>query len=200
MYLFNKSSLLLILGSFLVFHISYAQRSDDKGDDRIFWSARQKLTFGDFQGSPDSADTALHHLSATSLSHHLGSIVSAIVVYPSKEQAKTTFAIYAVMNKNKSWIIHKNEKELSHEQGSFDICEIYARILRRGIKQTKTVAEARDLYDKITADEAGEQKRYDKENTYENGGITTEWKEKLAARLKELELFSRPIVIMPYNK
>lgn len=199
MRLTDKLFLSLFLTTLSAFHLCYGQHGGDKDDDRVFWSAERRLTFNDFQGHPDKKDTTLHSTSPAFQSRNLGSIVTSIVVYPSKGEKKTTFAIYAVISKSRSWILGKNDKELLHEQGAFDLCEIYARMLRREIKKTKSVAEAHNLYDKITAEEADEQIRYDKENTYENGGITAPWKEKIATRLKELEIFSRPIVILQYN-
>ena len=89
---------------------------------------------------------------------------------------------------------------MNHEQGHFDICELYARVLRRDIRKAKSLAEAKDIYEKTIASEESEQDNYDEENTYGSGGITLEWKNKIAGNLKQLDLYKQIVVTLPIDR
>ena len=97
------------------------------------------------------------------------------------------------MNKSLSWIRNINDTiTLKHEQGHFDICEIYARILRREIKKATSVSEAQTIFNNISDEENLEQDKYDSENTFVLGGITAKWKNDINDRLKLLESYKKP--------
>ena len=157
--------------------------------------------FADFQGKPKKEDTTLHNVSPKMLTHKLGSIIISIDVDYVTARGKTVFTIRAGMKKNASWIKDKGDTlSLKHEQGHFDICEIYARILRRDIRNAKSFSEAKAIYDKVATDEEREHNSYDKENTFQEDGITQSCKEKIFSRLKELERYEHPVVALPIDK
>ncbi len=169
--------------------------------DILYWSQNHPLAFENFKGKPTQSDTTLREASPKMLTHKLGAIIKSIDVHLLTEHNKTTFTIQAGMEQSLSWIKDDGDTaELKHEQGHFDICEIYARILRRDIKNAKTLSEAKEIYEKTTADEEAEQDNYDKENTYQAGGIIDVWKEKISNRLKELEAYKDPIVTLFIDK
>lgn len=198
MHKFLKRLQLILLCS-CIFCKLYSQIQN--GDDILNWSQSHRLTFEDFKGKPTQSDTTLHELTPKMLTHKLGAIIKSIDVHLLTERNKTTFTIQAGMKQDLSWIKDYGDTiELKHEQGHFDICEIYARILRRDIKNAKSLSEAKELYEKTSEDEEAEQDNYDKDNTYQVGGITIEWEEKISNRLKELEAYKNPIVTLLIDK
>lgn len=129
------------------------------------------------------------------LTHKLGAIIKSIDVHLMTERCKTTFTIQAGMKQSLSWIkVYCDTIELKHEQGHFDICEIYVRILRRDIKNAKSLSEAKEIYEMTSADEKTKQDNYEKDNTYQGGGITSDWEEKISNRLKELDAYKNSVI------
>ncbi len=171
-------------------------RAQNTGDT-LYWSQNHRLVFEDFKGKPTKSDTTLYEATPDMLTHKLGAIVKSIDVHFLAEHNKTTFTIMAGMKRSLSWIKDDGDTTaLKHEQGHFDICEIYARILRRDIKNAKSLSDAKAIYEKTSADEEAEQDNYDKDNTYQAGGITSEWQEKISNRLKALEAFKNPVITL----
>lgn len=198
MHKFLKRLQLILLCS-CIFCKLYSQIQN--GDDILYWSQSHRLTFEDFKGKPTQSDTTLHELTPKMLTHKLGAIVTSIDVHFLNERNKTTFTIQAGMKQGSSWIKDYGDTiELKHEQGHFDICEIYARILRRDIKKARSLAEAKDIYEKTSADENAEQEQYDKDNTYQAGGITPDWEQKIYFLLNELDAYKNPVVILLIDK
>lgn len=190
----------LIIPGICFFNALHSQ-TIQQNDDILYWTKKHRLTFVDFKGKISLEDTALHEGSTKMLTHKLGAIVKSIDVRLVTERGKTVFTINAGMKKESSWIKDYGDTvSLKHEQGHFDICEIYARILRRDIQKVKSLSEAKEMYDKIATDEESEQDKYDKENTFQLGGITTDWSEKIINRLKELESYHNPIVTLTIDK
>ena len=157
--------------------------------------------FSDFKGNPQEDYINFGNRTSENIIHKLGTISKSIDLTYINSHGSTTFNIYAGMNTKDSWIKNKNDTiTLKHEQGHFDICEIYARILRRDIKKAKTIDEAKKIYENISEAENIEQDKYDQVNTFELGGITQTWKDTIYNRLKILEVFQKPIVIVPIYK
>ena len=166
-------------------------------DEIIFWQPGKRLGFADFGGEP-GGDTIY---AAGSKTHRLGAIVKGIEVQMRTEKGQTRFTIYAGMKKNKSWIRNAGDTiSLMHEQAHFDICEWFARTLRRDIKKATSLAEARRMFDKTLDAEEIEQELFDKENNFESGGVTSAWKEKIRRRLLELEAHASPVLFVPITK
>ena len=171
-----------------------------QGDEILYWTKNNQLTLDDFRGLPSREDTILSGVSTKNMTHKLGAIIKGIDVLIKTEQGKTVFTIRAGMKKNLSWIKNYGDTiSLKHEQGHFDICEIYARILRRDIKRAKSLSEAKEMFEKTTSDEEIEQGNYDKVNTFQSGGITPNWKQKILNRLKELESYKKAVVVVPID-
>jgi len=167
----------------------------------LFWNKNRRLSFSDFKGAPAAVDSPSIKTNKTYPAHQFGVISKSIDVKLVSKGGKTTFTIYAGMNQNRSWIRNSNDSvTLKHEQGHFDICEIYARILRREIKKAKTHAEANDMFNKISDDENIEQDAYDNENHFELGGITAKWQNLIQEKLTALDAYQNPIVVLPIYK
>jgi hypothetical protein len=190
------------LAAFFLTLLSIARsQAVSRGGQTLYWTKNYRLTFADFQGKPEQKDSALYAANDQTAIHRLGTITKSIDVQFRTTRGKTSFIIYAGMKKKLSWI--KNDGDtitLQHEQGHFDICEIYARILRREIRKAKSLAEAKRMFDRISDDEEVEHDQFDQENTFQSGGITSDWKAKINDRLKNLELYKNPVVVLSIYK
>lgn len=162
-------------------------------DDTLYWNASHRLNFSDFRGRP--AKTTKVAGSDGGEGGIAGAIIKSIVADTRKGKKGTWFIVYASMKPNLSWIAKPGDSvALRHEQGHFDLCEVFARKLRRQIGSAGTVDEAKKIWNRVLDDEETEQNEYDKANTYLAGGITAGWKNKIQLQLIELKAWSRPTV------
>lgn len=177
-----KRPFLLIIISFisLAFNIIV-----QKADTKIYWSTEKLLTWDDFQGKAQANSTN-------------AAISSTGIIYspaPKQETGKLEIDIICYFDKKKSWvkINSKDETGLKHEQGHFNISEIYARKFRKtviGCKlKTKTWNDKlQKLYSQNHIELNKYQDLYDKETDhYRNQQKQIEWNEKIAKELKELD-------------
>lgn len=150
-----------------------------KEDDFIHWSENRKLSWDDFKAPPvRSGSTAA--LTAT----HLGFSYNMV-------NGKITFTIECRFDKNKSWGLVKNDWILQHEQGHFDIAEIFARRLHKSItgytfNRNSFQKDLDGLYSRIVEEKEKYQQQYDDETDYSrNKTKQEEWLKKIAAGLAE---------------
>jgi lipopolysaccharide export LptBFGC system permease protein LptF len=150
----------------------------------IPWSASRKLTWSDFKGTPDS------HSSNAALTS------SNINIEFGYDDKGFQYAIKCNFDKNRSWVRIKNNEVLDHEQGHFDIAEIYARKLNKLMKayhfNAKTVsADVNQLYETTMKQHRQTQIQYDQETDYSrNRPKQEEWLKKITDDLKGLEAFA----------
>jgi hypothetical protein len=163
-----------------------------------FWKKDQSLSFEDFKGRPVQKDTAgSGTYSQEALTHRLGTIVTALDVLVRTDKGKTIFTIRAAMDTKASWIRNREDAiTLRHEQGHFDIAEIYARMLRKNIRKAKTKKESEIIYEKVMEAENREHDAYDRENTFLLGGTTNAWALKIAKRLQQLAAYDEAKIVV----
>jgi hypothetical protein len=116
------------------------------------------------------------------------------------------FIIAAWFNPNKSWVrdgvsgARYSDEVLSHEQHHFDMCELYARKIRRYLS-TAVFTEATykkeipELFKTFHTQYRAEQNKYDselKERVYRQD----EWTESIDVAMKELKTFTDTAVIV----
>ena len=106
--------LLLILGQENTF-------CQTRNDSIIYWSCKRNLKWEDFQGKPHSDVVGEAAICCSGLSYH----------YHEEEDTIVSFVIKAEFLKYKSWTRTDSSWDLNHEQGHFDITEIFARKLRK---------------------------------------------------------------------
>ena len=195
-----KRTVLGLLSTIFILITLHGQKGSVKSDI-LFWKQGQLLSFADFKGKSANDDTLLtHHLEQTQ-THKLGYIATSINVHYELANGKTTFTIKAAMQRSTSWIRQRDDSLLlKHEQGHFDICEIYARVLRRDIRKATSLTHSKRIYDDVSKAEEAEHVVYDKENTHRLGGITRPWQEKIKLRLQKLEAYKNPVVKLAIGK
>ena len=148
-------------------------------EDHIKWQDSRKLTWEDFKAAPLKIGNT-----AAMTTTHLGFSYNI-------SNGKITYKIDCRFEKNKSWGLVKNEWILKHEQGHFDIAEIFARQLNKLVNeyQFNKSSFQNDLdaiYKSVVAEKEKFQQQYDDETDYSR--IKTkqeEWLKKIEAELNQ---------------
>ena len=128
------------------------------GQDASSLEWGRPISYDDFQSKPDEADTAAANIS-----------VSILLGYGNTQNNTLRFKVVAVMDKNESWIKDGFRKAhiLKHEQGHFDIAQIFARKLAAELKKRlytpRDVRILSELYDDFLHQMNEVQVRYDDE-------------------------------------
>jgi len=166
---------LLLLPSLFTF-------SGSKGDNDIQWTASRRLTWSDFKSQPDRNATNAALTSS-----------KIIFNYSYGDEKGFTYTISCVFDKTSSWGKVKTEYILSHEQGHFDIAEIYARKLNKALKHysfnvKRSPKEVPALYQQLMKDEAELQNQYDSETDFSRDKPQQAiWLEKIQRELDKLK-------------
>ncbi|HVK46985.1 MAG TPA: DUF922 domain-containing protein, partial [Pseudobacter sp.] len=150
----------------------------------IPWSETRKLGWGDFKARPDpsSANAAMTN--------------SIINIEFNFDDTSLDYTINCRFDKNRSWVKVRTIPVLQHEQGHFDIAEIYARKLAREMSGYKfnpvTVKDdVNNIYDRIMKVYQQEQQQYDLQTDFSrNKEKQAEWLNRIAADLKSLQAFA----------
>src|SRR5258708_674655 len=90
-----------------------------KGEETIDWQSSRQLTWNDYKGRPDPNAEA-----AASTTTYLG-------IEYKMEDKSFSWKIQCRFSLTKSWGRTKTDLILKHEQGHFDIAEIFARKLHK---------------------------------------------------------------------
>ncbi|MEP6748768.1 MAG: DUF922 domain-containing protein [Bacteroidota bacterium] len=173
-----------LIAAFLLFpaFISFSTFNDGK---EIPWNASRKLAWSDFKSRPDNNSSNAALTSS-----------KIIFNYGYGSEKGFNYTISCVFDKTSSWGKVKTDYILSHEQGHFDIAEIYARKLNKAMKEysfnaSTVTKEVPALYQKIMQDESEHQKQYDSETNYsrdkEQQAI---WLEKIQRDLDRLKEYA----------
>lgn len=149
--------------------------------DTIHWRSDYKLKWEDFRGKPDT-NSQYAAISSPAISFTL-----------TYNETSFSYKVFCYFNKSKSWSLSKNQNLLSHEQGHFDIAELFARKLRKAFKNYKlnpaTIqSDFNKVYNKIREERDKLDNLYDKEtNLSRNKVKQLYWTKKIIFELKKLE-------------
>jgi hypothetical protein len=106
--------------------------------------------------------------------------------------------LVARQNCYQSWVMPEHNDNLNllqHEQSRFDLCEVYARQLRKQFEERNLSVfnlskEANDVFYMVWTSYRKRQEQYDKETNFGlNTGKQKEWDYKIAQELLELEKY-----------
>lgn len=185
-----------IRGCFLVFLflvVFYNERLYSQ--DTIYWKNNRKLTFYDFQASPPENSK----FEAISFLKIFNKTLS--------DQSDYILTLNAIFICHNSWFKEKTSTFLlMHEQGHFDIAEIFARKARKLLgTKSYTLSNILTEYNRITKNVYRDydimQAQYDEETAYSKNKYCQEWWNKyIEEQLKELQQYSNPIVILHINE
>ena len=146
----------------------------------IEWGADRKLKWEDFKGTPDPSSPK-DAVSAVFVTH----------TWNCDYYGNFTFTVTAIFEPDNSWVkpSAKSDALLGHEQGHFDLAEVYARKLRKALADLKDpckdLQRTGQTIDKLAADNEGdllkEQKKYDDQT---NDGTDAKKQGQWADRIK----------------
>ena len=128
-------------------------------DEYIPWTSSRPLSWGDFQCPPKPKGDAV-----ASTSTSLG------IAYQ-MENGKLDYQITCSFSKIKSWGLLRTNYILAHEQGHFDITEIYARKLHQALQEYKFnrrhyKSDVGKIYERIVKEKEAFQEAYDGETDH----------------------------------
>jgi Bacterial protein of unknown function (DUF922) len=158
-------------------------KEDD--NDLIPWTSYRKLTWDDYLCEPQRGTDAV-----ASTSTSLG------LSYQIKD-SRLSFHILCGFSKTKSWGLLKTDYILAHEQGHFDITEIYARKLNEALQNyhfsPRTFKrDINEIYNSIVKEKEDVQDAYDGETDHSrNRHVQSEWLDKIQNMLEDTEPFSQ---------
>lgn len=173
-----KPSSLITAFIFPLFFSLYAE------EDFIKWSENRKLTWDDFKAAPQQMGSTVAMTTT-----HLGFSYSIT-------NGKVTYVIDCQFEKKKSWGLVKNDWILKHEQGHFDIAEIFARKLNKAVGEYQfnknTFQKDLDaIYKSVVNEKEKFQQLYDEETDHSrNKARQEEWLNKIEAELKNNKLWA----------
>ena len=144
-------------------------------DELLKWDAGRKLTWSDYQAPPDPFSDAA------------ASTTSVLLISYTISSGGFSYKIECGFSKKRSWGLHKSDYILSHEQGHFDIAEIFARKLHKKMSEyrfnKKTFQKDWDkIYQDIINEKEAMQNAYDRETNH------SIYKEKQAVWLVKINL------------
>lgn len=176
-FLYGFISLLLVSAPLLLC-------SQTRHEELLDWDANRKLTWADYKAKPDqNSDAAASTTSILLISYNISS-------------TGFTYKIECRFSKTRSWGLHKTDYILSHEQGHFDIAEIFARKLHKKMSEYKfnkrTYQKDLDkIYEEVVREKEKMQNDYDKETNHSiNKQRQAEWLQKIKALLEEYKNFA----------
>lgn len=155
-----------------------------ESEDMIPWENDKRLVWDDFLCEPKVGTDAV-----ASTSTSLG------IAYQITDGA-LKYHITCYFNKEKSWGLMKTDYILAHEQGHFDITEIFARRLNEALQnyQFNKKTFKRDIgqiYQAIVSQKEDYQRTYDAETDHSrNRKVQYDWLEKIDSLLAETKPFS----------
>ena len=153
--------------------------SQSSSEEVLEWDASRKLSWADYKAMPNPDSDA-----AASTTTYLG-------INYNITSRSFSYKIYSRFSKTRSWGLHKTAYILSHEQGHFDIAEIFARKLHKKMSEyefnKKTYNKDLDkIYRDVTKEKEDTQNQYDKETNHSiNKTEQLLWLKKIAAMLEE---------------
>lgn len=152
--------------------------------EKINWRSRRTLNWNDFKGNPVAAAPNAA-LTSTSILINFG-----------YDDQSLTYKIQCVFYPQKSWTKVQSNHILAHEQGHFDISQLFTRKLHKALSEYRFRAASVDrdvqkIYQQISQDQAAFQQLYDQETNYSrNLAEQKNWQDKIEKELEELEQYA----------
>lgn len=163
-----------------------------KHEKEIEWTANRKLTWEDFKGSPkiiSNSNTAAQTYCGFGFQTNYVTILTKAKIF-----TKNTFTC------NLSWV-RPDQKDkadlLEHEQGHFDLCEVYTRQLRKKLEEKKLTVlnlntDANIIFKDVYVLYLDRQELYEKETNHGlNRQKQIEWTATMSAELNDLSNYTK---------
>lgn len=156
----------------------------EESADMIPWANDKRLAWDDFLCEPKHGTDAV---ASTSTSLGISYQLSG---------GQLGYHITCYFNKEKSWGLLRTDYILAHEQGHFDITEVFARKLNEALQNyqfnRKTFKkDISQIYQSIVDEKEAYQKMYDEETDHSrNRTVQYDWLEKIDSLLAETQPYS----------
>lgn len=163
---------------FLALLIPAIARAQPSNEELVSWTPK-KLTWSDYKASPDPQSDA-----AASTTTYLG------IEYNIHEN-HFEYKINSRFSKSRSWGLYKTEYILSHEQGHFDIAEIFARKLNKEMSEyvfdhRTFKQDLNRIYQDVLDEKERMQNDYDEETNHSiNKEKQAQWLKRIKNMLEE---------------
>ena len=157
----------------------FALLAQNSNEELLEWSASRKLTWADYKATPNPRSDAA------------ASTTTTLVVNYDITNTRFGYKIQSRFSKTRSWGLHKTDYILSHEQGHFDIAEIFARKLHQKLSEYKFDKKSyqkdlKKIYDDVTGEKEEMQNKYDRETNHSiKKQEQAEWLKKIEAMLED---------------
>ena len=168
-----------LIASFFLLPLFSTAQTAGRNEELISWNASKKLTWNDYKASPNpSSDAAASTTTYLTISYNISS-------------TDFNYKIESRFSRTRSWGLHKTPYILSHEQGHFDIAEIFARKLHKKMidyrfDKKDYEKDLKKIYQDILDEKRKMQDDYDKETNHSiNKEKQEEWLKKIAKLLEE---------------
>jgi hypothetical protein len=169
---------------FLLLSLAFPAVAQSKNEELLDWSATRKLTWNDYKAHPEPGNDD----------------AAATTTYLGIEYNITSdgfgYKIQSRFSKTRSWGRYKDDYVLSHEQGHFDIAEIFARKLNKLMSEYKFNKKSfqqdlNKIYNDILEEKAAMQNDYDEETNHSINKVKqAEWLKKINEMLKDFKDFA----------
>jgi hypothetical protein len=172
---------------FLILTIStiqfFAQKTPKMYQDTLIWREGLVLKKEDFKAKPKS-----------NIPIQTG---TSMVMFTKDAGGTIIFVVQSVFYRNMSFMKAGLEYTLKHEQNNFDLCELYARQLRKKIatknfnKSKNVRQDLTDMYNDCNNDYYKERTKYEKETEFGlNVAKQQAWNDRIVKELAELSAYS----------
>lgn len=178
-----------IVLAYLVFLFPFSGQGQDLPKYVIYWNPDRLLLWSDFKASQG-------HLEDDQAAEVFTGLKITLDYNKKQDTAFVDVISYMDPKKSSKRKTANGDYLLRHEQLHFDICEWYARLLRREITLLNCSAESLSknvmrIYDKMARELATMQRRYDNETRHSlNEEKQAEWDKKVSSGLSELREYS----------
>lgn len=158
----------------LLLFVPLLSAAQDKDEELIEWKNSKKLSWSDYKGKVDAGSPAA------------ASTATYLSIEYNVDRTGLTYKITCSFSKNKSWTRDKTDHILAHEQGHFDIAEIFARKLNKKMQEYRlNTRTMKDDLKKIYQDAMDEKEKM--QNDYDEETNHSIFKDKQAEWLKKIE-------------
>ena len=171
------------LPAILISSVLVLQSFHGKETDYISWNPERRLSWDDFTAStPSQTDDAALTTTYVGFSY-------------TKTGSTINYNIECKFQKSRSWGRIKTEYILKHEQGHFDIAEIFSRKLNKEIREYLAKSNKHEglnpIYTRVMTEKREMQEEYDEQTNHSiNKSKQAQWNQKIQEMLEELEPFS----------
>ena len=164
---------------------SHSQNDGDSSLEELTWNEFYKIQWQDFQGRPNK--------------NSIGDAGTAVQIKakPFLVNKELHYDVVAIFNRSKSWSRDQSTSLLAHERLHFDIAELYARKIRKKIKELRAsgvnnIKTYNRAIHALLSESNGADQQYDLETLH--GALSKKqqaWAEKIKQELADISRYKK---------